>query len=432
MSEENPVYCIVDVETTGGRGRHHKLTEIAMIKFNGHDIIDSYETLVNPERSIPYKITYLTGITNEMVSEAPKFYEVAREILEFLEGCIFVAHNVFFDFNVIRGEFSELGYQWKAPKMCTVRLSRKFLPGHASYSLGKICQDLGIKITNRHRAYGDAKATVELFKMVLNVCSAPDLVQQTQKQAQLTLPSGMERVDLESLPSRPGIYYLKGENNEILYIGKSKNIKQRVKNHFRPDLKRKKDMELKEKVSSVDFNETGHEWVALLLEAHEIKEYRPLFNKSLNRVRFRYSLILKEDHEGRYEIGITSYFDSSANPACLYKGRKVSEKARDSLYRQAFGVVPGQIAWTSLVRTLGLDDFNRRVKKVFNEKDYPQADMTISLPTGTLKQEIVIQIQAGELGEVLWVKSGEVVQRLNIKEDPDIKRLMLSLLRRSC
>ena len=157
---EKVVYSIIDIETTGGSRQGNKITEIAIINFDGEKVIDEFSTLINPEISIPYSITRLTGITNEMVANSPKFYEVAKKIVEMTKGNVFVAHNVFFDYNFIKHEFSELGFQYSAERLCTVRLSRKLLPGHASYSLGKLCKDLGIEITARHRALGDAKATV--------------------------------------------------------------------------------------------------------------------------------------------------------------------------------------------------------------------------------------------------------------------------------
>ena len=161
------MYSIVDIETTGGNNKTGKITEIAIYNFDGEKVIDSFVTLINPECYIPTFITDITGITNEMVAKAPKFYEVAKKIVEITSNRIFVAHNVNFDFNFIKKEFSELGYEFNRKKLCTVVLSRKYFPGHKSYSLGKICDDLGIEINGRHRAAGDALATIELFSLIL-------------------------------------------------------------------------------------------------------------------------------------------------------------------------------------------------------------------------------------------------------------------------
>ncbi|HPB05183.1 MAG TPA: 3'-5' exonuclease [Prolixibacteraceae bacterium] len=161
------MYSVVDIETTGNGGKEGKITEIAIISFNGERITNSFVSLVNPECSIPYYITKLTGIDNNMVQHAPKFYEIAKEIVLLTANTIFVAHNSAFDYNFIRSEFSRLGYNYQRKTLCTVQLSRKLLPGHASYSLGNLCNNLGITVTNRHRAEGDALATVELLKILL-------------------------------------------------------------------------------------------------------------------------------------------------------------------------------------------------------------------------------------------------------------------------
>lgn len=161
------MYAIIDIETTGQSSGKGKITEIAIFIHDGFGVTDSFSTLINPECYIPGFITELTGIDNNMVQNAPKFYEVARRIVEMTQDCIFVAHNVMFDYKFIQEEFKRLGYNYQRKTMCTVRLGRKFLPGHRSYSLGKICDDLGIRIEGRHRASGDAYATVKLFELIM-------------------------------------------------------------------------------------------------------------------------------------------------------------------------------------------------------------------------------------------------------------------------
>lgn len=161
------MFAIIDIETTGQSNKFGKITEIALFLHNGQEVTDLYTTLINPEMDIPYFITTLTGIDNNMVKDAPKFYEVAKTIVELTQGRTFVAHNVSFDYNFIKQEFNALGYNFNRKTLCTVKLSRKLLPGHNSYSLGKICDDLGIKINGRHRAAGDALATVRLFEILL-------------------------------------------------------------------------------------------------------------------------------------------------------------------------------------------------------------------------------------------------------------------------
>ena len=161
------MFIIIDIETTGNSYKFGKITELAIYQHNGQMITNQYSTLINPEIDIPYHITKLTGITNEMVKNAPKFYEVAKTIVELTAGRTFVAHNVSFDYSFLKEEFARLGYTFHRKTLCTVQLSRKFLPGHQSYSLGKLCLDLGIEIKGRHRASGDALATAKLFEILL-------------------------------------------------------------------------------------------------------------------------------------------------------------------------------------------------------------------------------------------------------------------------
>lgn len=161
------MYVIIDIETTGQTPTNGKITEIAIFVHNGFEITDSFTSLINPECFIPGFITSLTGIDNEMVRTAPRFYEIARQIVEMTQDKVFVAHNVNFDYRFIQEEFKRLGYDYQRKTMCTVRLGRKYIPGYKSYSLGKLCKELGISINGRHRASGDALATVKLFELIL-------------------------------------------------------------------------------------------------------------------------------------------------------------------------------------------------------------------------------------------------------------------------
>jgi DNA polymerase-3 subunit epsilon len=160
------LYAIIDIETTGGSPKTDKITEIAIYVHDGQKVVDEFVTLINPQRNIPYFITKLTGINDEMVKNAPKFYEVAKKIVELTDNKIFIAHNVSFDYGFVKSEFNSLGYSYNRECLCTVKLSRKLIPGKRSYSLGNICSDLGININDRHRAAGDALATVKLFELL--------------------------------------------------------------------------------------------------------------------------------------------------------------------------------------------------------------------------------------------------------------------------
>lgn len=313
-------YSIVDIETSGSFSNGHKITEIAIVNMDGDEVVEQYSTLINPERRIPANISYLTGITDEMVVEAPKFYQVAKKIVELTQDRIFVAHNVYFDFNFIKHEFAELGYSFNRSKLCTVKLARKNFPGHASYSLGRICTDLGIQNSARHRALGDALATVELFQLILKKDEQPLL-----EQSRLLLPPHVDRELIESLPVSCGVYFIYDSHDELLYIGKSKNIKKRILQHLRLNIKRPKDLKLKQRMAKVKFQLFENELLALLIEANEIKKYRPPFNTSLKRRRFPYSLKLNYTAEGVAELKISTQVDLDKD-LYLFKSKKTAQK----------------------------------------------------------------------------------------------------------
>ncbi len=164
--DPNQDYVVVDVETTGGRGDKHRVTEIGAVKVRGGRVIDRFETLINPQRAIPSGITRLTGITQEMVADAPYFFDVADDFERFMEGAIFVAHNVEFDYGFIASEFRRIGRGFRHPKLCTCASMRRLYPGHRSYSLAELCREYDIPLKSHHRALCDAEAAAELLLLI--------------------------------------------------------------------------------------------------------------------------------------------------------------------------------------------------------------------------------------------------------------------------
>ncbi|MEI6138091.1 MAG: exonuclease domain-containing protein [Mariniphaga sp.] len=293
------MYAIIDVETTGTGAAYGKITDIAIILHNGVEVTETFSTLINPECHIPYNITRLTGITNEMVAHAPKFYEVAKRIIELTAGRIFVAHNAMFDYSFVKEEFKRLGYDYKRKTACTVKLSRKLLPGHRSYSLGNICDDLGIVNTDRHRALGDALATTKLFEIILtqnNLLESTLFVHQTY-------PLPQEKI--AEIPGKTGVYYFYDAQGTIIYIGKSNDIHQRVLTHFN-NSQTKKAIEMRDKIADVSWEITGSELIALLLESAEIKKHTPLYNRRQRRSAFNFGLFSFEDENGYINLKISS------------------------------------------------------------------------------------------------------------------------------
>ncbi|WP_394747154.1 exonuclease domain-containing protein [Spongiimicrobium salis] len=292
------MYCIVDIETTGNGIKGNKITEISIFKFDGERIVDEFTSLVNPECEIPYFITGLTGIDNALVRDAPVLSEISDQLLEIMKDCIFVAHSVNFDYNVIQNEFKNLGINFVKKKLCTVRLSRKLIPGYRSYSLGKLCSALGIPLTDRHRARGDAHATVLLFQQLLNVEGAPAVFKSflNARSQEATLPPSLSREVYDSLPQKAGIYYFKDKKGEIIYIGKAKNIKKRVLSHFYD--KSNKEILMCQDTATIDFELSGSELLALLMESAAIKGHFPKYNRAQKRKLPQYGIFTYEDRNG--------------------------------------------------------------------------------------------------------------------------------------
>lgn len=290
------MYCILDIETTGGQYNEEGITEIAIYKFDGHEIVDQFISLVNPEIPIQPFVVKLTGINNAMLRSAPKFYEVAKRIVEITEGSIIVAHNASFDYRVIQNEFKRLGFDFKKPTLCTVELAQKLLPEQPAYSLGKLVRNLGIPVADRHRATGDAMATVQLFKLLLAKDVEKSIVKSFIK---IEIKSGMspKLLDIvESLPYKTGIYYIHNEKGDIIYIGKSKNIRKRVNQHFTGTSNKSK--KIQRDVYTVTFEETGSELIALLKESEEIKINKPIYNRSQRKTIFPWALYAEKDKNG--------------------------------------------------------------------------------------------------------------------------------------
>ncbi|TGE28684.1 exonuclease domain-containing protein [Hymenobacter metallicola] len=336
------MYAIIDLETTGGQPTQDRITEIAIFIHDGDKVVDQYSTLINPGRPIPFFITQLTGITDDMVRDAPKFHEVARKVVELTEGCVFVAHNVRFDYSFLKKEFADLGYNYSRKTLCTVRLSRSLIPGQPSYSLGKLCQNIGIPLEGRHRAAGDAAATAILFDRLLKISQQEEALRNPTISAADTLatvdalaptgrpkkapagagaappkqpsprrvaavqeairtallPPNITPEKVASLPQEAGVYYFHNEQGEVIYVGKSINIYKRIQQHFAVDYKSRKSLEFKNSISDITWELTGSELVALLYESAEIKRMKPLYNRAQRRSVFPAGIFLRTDENG--------------------------------------------------------------------------------------------------------------------------------------
>lgn len=334
------MWCIIDIETTGVSKHRGKITEIAIYKHDGKKVIDEFVSLINPESSIPHEISRLTGITNQMVADAPRFFEVAKKILDITADSVFVAHNVNFDYGFIEEEFDRLGYNFQRKKMCTVKQSRVLIPGHRSYSLGKLTRDLGITLEGRHRAAGDAKATVKLFELLYSIDSEFGMKLKPEIQLSKYLHPELETEKVLSIPKKTGIYYLYNCNKEVIYVGKSTNLRTRLFNHLRQP-KTQKAIKMHAEVADISYEITGSEMVALLKESQEIKNLKPKYNVALKRSSFPFGIIEEFDLFGYHllkPIKLEPYHKPISTFSSLAEAKSFLEKASTE-----FGLCLGMI-----------------------------------------------------------------------------------------
>ncbi len=300
------MFAIVDIETTGGHADKNGITEIAIFIHDGTKITDKYVTLINPEMAIPPFLESYTGITNQMVANAPEFSQVSEKIYRLLQPHIFVAHNVNFDYSFVKHHLQQSGYDLQTKKLCTVRLSRKVFPGFRSYSLGNLCASLGIGLQNRHRAFGDAEATVKVLERILKQDPDQEIINGFLKKGskEATLPPNLPRSEFDALPAKSGVYYFHDEHGKILYVGKAVNLKKRVLSHFSSNSTSAKRQDFMREIFHVSFTLTATELHALVLESIEIKKHWPKHNKSLKSLEFSYGIYDYEDQNGYLRLAI--------------------------------------------------------------------------------------------------------------------------------
>jgi len=294
------VYAILDIETTGGKFNEEGITEIAIYKFDGLKIIDQFISLINPERPIQDFVVKLTGITNKMLRNAPKFYEVAKRITEITTNCILVAHNTTFDYRVLRTEFDRLGYEFNRNTLCTVELSQKLILNQPSYSLGKLSRSLGIPISDRHRASGDASATVQLFKLLLEKDISKNIIQNSVKFFDKRLQKQKLKTLIDKTPADLGLFFIHDDNGTVIYIGSGSNIKAELNNLFLKETKRA--LRIQDRATSITFEKSGNELFMRLKYAIELETLKPKYNY-IKKIKYKTQEFNNENclliHKGR-------------------------------------------------------------------------------------------------------------------------------------
>lgn len=362
-------YAIVDIETTGSHAKGHGITEIAIIITDGRQEIERWETLVDPGLHIPLHITELTGITNEMVETAPPFAAIADELEALLEDCVFVAHNVGFDYAFIRGHFETMGRVWKRPKLCTVRLARKLLPGHASYSLGRICEDLGIPNDARHRAMGDCAATALLFHQMLDNPRSGEVVAGMLKRGEREswLPQHVPAADFEALPTAPGVYRFLNQKGTPLYIGMSHNVRHRVRTHFNGSMKSARRQAFLRDIYRIEGESTGSVLMARLIEDELIRTHWPIHNRAQKSIPVRTAIVAYTDQRGYNRL----HLQRQRNVKHAIRWFRKEDEARAWLHAQAIAhnlhpelLGLGSDGRTSIVESADKDHHNAAVHQL--------------------------------------------------------------------
>ncbi|WP_194776956.1 exonuclease domain-containing protein [Pararhodonellum marinum] len=418
-------FAIVDIETTGGFSGNNRITEVAVLIHDGVEVVETYQTLLNPERSIPGFITGLTGIHQQMVANAPTFREIAQELFDLLNGKVFVAHNVNFDYSFIKEEFKNAGMDYQANRLCTVRLSRQVFPGLGSYSLGRLCDRLSIEISDRHRAFGDAEATAVLFGKLF--AASPELILKTMKKnsGESFLPPHISKETYQKLPEKPGIYYFYDANGQVIYVGKANNIKSRFKGHFSGHSQGGAKLQLKTEIHDVTWELTGGEFLALLLEALEIKRLWPKYNRSQKNPNNSWGLYVYEDNQGFMRLQASklvkhgqpvytfqSHFEARSflNEKCQYFQLCPRfcglQKSNGACFDYQIGKCRGACKGEEDMET-----YNAKVKRMLSEIKQQKSKLLIRAAGRDLQEEAVLLFEEGILQGYGFVPLEEDLRR---------------------
>ena len=447
--EITEMYAIVDVETTGGKFNEEGITEIAIYRFDGNKIVDQFSSLVNPQREIQPFVQRLTGINSKMLVNAPKFFEVAKRIVEITEDAVLVAHNAKFDYRIIRTEFERLGFDFERQSLCTVDLAQKLLPELPSYKLGKLVRSLGIPISDVHRAHGDAQATVELFKVLLEKDSQKEIISAHVKTLnKKQVPSKYLNI-IDELPTETGVYYIYNEAGSIIYIGKSKNIKKRVLSHV--TAKARKAEKIQKAIHRVTYELCGNECLALLKEQHEIKKNQPRLNHALKYRHF--PMGIRRDESSPYQRLLIEQVRQDLNYLDVFKNKKEAE-GRLRFWIEEFSLCAQHTSFSlpqtacfgkgidkckgACVGEERCDDYNEKVQAVADSLLYPHDDFLIIDKGKSVGEKSFIYVKEGVFQGYGYfqlnhqIKSIDKIETrlIRIENNRDTQAVIRSFLRR--
>jgi DNA polymerase III subunit epsilon len=329
--------AFVDIETTGGSHHTSRVLEVGVVRVEHGLVVSTYRTLIHPDTDIPTFITSLTGITDETVADSPRFASVADDLAEILDGAVFVAHNVRFDYSFLKMEYERLGVPFRPPLLCTVRLSRKLFPQYRTHKLQDLIARHGLEAPARHRAYDDANCLWQFWQLVLAEFDLDTVEEAVRAQLKApSIPSQLDRAQVDALPEGPGVYVFEDEDGMPLYVGKSVTVKKRVLNHFASDYDRGAEMKLATQVKRLRGIPTAGELSALLLESEMIKDLQPAYNRLLRRRSVMTLAVSAATEDGYATVHVRNASEITPADGCrLLAVFTTQARARQSLYATA-------------------------------------------------------------------------------------------------
>lgn len=403
------MFAIIDLETTGGNPNAERIIEIGIVLHDGKHKIGEYTTLINPEKDISAFISTFTGITNNMVKNAPKFIEVADTILELLDGKILVAHNARFDYNFIKSEFRRINIPFVNKNICTVQLSRKIFPQSKSHSLGNICKDLGIAIDNRHRAFGDASATALLLEKLIEHDTKGIISEYLEDDIKkIALPENLAYQTIERLPEEIGVVYLHNKNGEVIYLDKSKNLREYIISFFSKKPIEKLKQHLYNEVYDISFELTGNELIASLVEMESKKNYAPKFNKPIPNAFYKYGIFTETDQQGFQKL-LVKMLQEDENPLLKFSSKFKAEKMMHAILSN-FRLEP---TFKKIDTAL---QYNSRMQTVLSKYIYPHKNFFIIDAGRNGTERSAIQIENGDYVGFGFFEPAYIQQPAQLKE----------------
>jgi len=445
------MYAILDIETTGGKYNEEGITEIAIHKFDGHTVVDQFISLVNPEKEIQPFVVNLTKINNQMLRNAPKFFEVAKRIVEITQDTVLVAHNAQFDYRILRTEFRRLGYNFERKTLCTVDLSKQLIPDAESYSLGKLVRSLGIPVSERHRANGDALATLKLFKLLLSKDQDKTIVKTVIKEETLGELSPRQLDIVAQLQTDIGVYYMHNKDGDIIFLGKSSNIKKRVNQHFTND--GEKARKIQKETKKVTYETTGNELVAMLKENSELIRNRPKYNSDYTGKLFSHAVYATTDQNG-YTTLFASALLKDSKPLFTFNSMVGARNFIDrldtefQLGKKSNGIPKSEVNGSHLqngsyngVRIITEEPFNynQRVKEAVDKYSIAQKNLAILDKGREIGEHSAILIKNGELRGYGFYDLNNQINNTSILEsiivpmqgDANTNHLIMSYIRKN-